>query len=111
MQSPTAIDFHESSILGVHREGNSITLQFEGVHLGDEIYPAIVRLIGVKHLTRDGIEVADFAPECDDGEILTLQHTQTTMHLIVEWPDFKKHLSETHSYRMIFDSIEVEIPS
>jgi len=109
MQSSQTIGFHESTLVGVHRAGGTITLELEDVHLGDEIHSAVIRLSGVKSLTQDGTAVEDLILECKDGEILTLQHTETAMQLIIEWTDFKKHLSETHSYRIIFDSIETEI--
>ncbi|MGA2438577.1 MAG: hypothetical protein ABSF57_08710 [Acidobacteriaceae bacterium] len=109
MQSSQFFGFHESSIVGVHQVGGTITLELDDVQLGEEMRAVVIRLIGVKSITRDGIEVADLVMEYEDGEILTLEHTETTSHLIVEWNDFKQHLSKTHSYRMIFDSIEIEI--
>lgn len=109
MQSTQKIGFHESSVVSVRRVGGTITVELEGVQLGDDLRPASIRLSGVQTIIRDGVAVNDLASEFADGEVLTLEHTPKALHLIVEWTDFKKHHSLTHSYRIECDSIEVEI--
>lgn len=108
MQSVPRIGFHESSVVGVRREGGTLTLELEGVHLGDDLRTASIRLTGVQTIIRDGTAVDDLGSGAD-GEVLTLKHTQRTLHLIVEWTDFKKHQSVTHSYKIECDSVEVKI--
>jgi hypothetical protein len=109
MQSAQTIGFHESSLVGVSREDGNITLELEGVHVGNELHFAVVCLKGVQSLTCDGFGVDDLVPEAEDGEVLTLQHTKNTLHLIVEWNDFKKRQSKTSSYRIACNLVEVEI--
>jgi len=109
MQSTQRIGFHESDVVGIRRENGMIILELEGVHLGDELRNASIRLTGVKTIIRDGMAIDDMAWECEAGEVLTLKHTQDTFHLIVEWTDFKKHQSQTHSYKIECDSVDVEI--
>jgi hypothetical protein len=109
MQSTKRIGFHESSVVGIRREDGTVTIELEGVHLGDDLRAASIRLTGVQTIIRDGVAVDDLASECEEGEVLTLQHTQNTLHLIVEWTDFKKHQSLTHSYKVECDLVEIEI--
>lgn len=63
----------------------------------------------IQAVARDGILVDDLTPEYEDGEVLTLEHTPNSLYLIVEWNDFKKHLSVTRSYRISCGSLRVEI--
>ena len=104
------IGFHEASIVGLRHEGGTVTFELEGVHLGAEMHSAIIQLKGVQKITRNGVQVKNLVMESDDGEILTLQNTGTTLRLLVEWNDFKKHHSQTSSYRITSNSIKVEIP-
>ena len=82
MQSTQRIGFHESDVVGIRRENGMIILELEGVHLGDELRNASIRLTGVKTIIRDGMAIDDMAWECEAGEVLTLKHTQDTFHLI-----------------------------
>lgn len=109
MQPAQTIGFHESSIVAMRRDGGAITLELDGVHVGEQICSAVISLKGVRVVTCDGVEVEDLVTEAEDGEVLTLQHTETTLHLIVEWTDFKKHQSTTRSYRFQCNSVEVLI--
>jgi hypothetical protein len=104
-----SVGFHESSIARIRRDGTTITLELEGVHFEMGTLSASVRLMGVQTITRDGIEVGDLVPESEDGEVLTLQSTENTLHLIVEWPDFENHQNQTRSYRITYDALEIEI--
>jgi hypothetical protein len=104
----TSIGFHESSVVRVYRESASIILMLEDVHVGDEIRSAVLRMKGVKSIKRDGQEVQDLTAESKDGEILTLEYTESALHLIVEWSDFLAHKNHTASYRLTFDSITVD---
>lgn len=109
MQPAQTIGFHESSIVAMRREDGTVTLELEGVHLGEKICSAVISLKGVQIVTCDGVEVGALVEEAEDGEVLTLRHTEATLHLIVEWTDFKKHQSTTRSYRFQCNSVEVEI--
>jgi hypothetical protein len=109
MQSLPTISFHEASIIDFVVKGETITLKLEGVRLGEETHTAVIQLKGVRTLTRDGIGVQDLVSEPEDGEVLTLEYTESTLYLIVEWTDFKRHHSETHSYQIICNSIQVEL--
>jgi len=109
MQPAQTIGFHESTVVSVHREDKAIILELDEVHLGDEIRSATIRMKDVQSITRDGVEVEDLLAESDDGEVLTLQYADQSLHLIVEWPDFVKHQPQTRSYRIAFGSIEVDI--
>jgi hypothetical protein len=109
MPSSQSVGFHESSIVSVCREDKKIILKLDGVHVGEETHSATIQMSGVERVTRDGIEVEDLVQESEDGEVLTLQHTNSTLHLIVEWPDFINHQHQTRSYRLAFASCEVAI--
>jgi hypothetical protein len=100
---------HESSIVGFRLESATLTIELEGVHRGNEVASATIRLFGVKSIERDGIAIRALPQELDDGEVLTLEHTEETLELLAEWTDFKTHLSETHSYRVICDSLTIKI--
>jgi hypothetical protein len=109
MQSIQRTGFHESTVATVLLKRGMLTLDLEGVHLGAQLRAASIRLTGVKTIIRDGVAVDDLGSEVEGDEVLTLEHTQRTLHLIIEWTDFEKHHSATHSYKIEGDSIEVEV--
>jgi hypothetical protein len=109
MHSTQRISFHESSLVSSRYVGRTLALELEGVHVEDDTRDVSIRLEGVSTILRDGTQVESFTEECEDGEILTLEYTEASMYLIVEWTDFKSHTSETHSYRFACDSVSVEI--
>jgi len=108
MQSTQRIGFHESTINSVHNEAGALVVELDGVHFGDTVRPASVRIAGIQAITRDGIPTVDLLEECKDGEVLTLQYSDQVVQLIVECTDFKNHRSQTYSYRIACDSVEVE---
>ena len=109
MQPVQTIGFHESSIVAMRREESAITLELEGVHYGEQVCSAVILLKNVRSVTCDGIEVETLHAEAEDGEVLTLQHTNASLHLIIEWTDFNKHQSATRSYRFKCGSVEVDV--
>jgi len=103
------LDFHEASIVSVTSENSDIVLELEGGHFGEKFCDAKLRLIGVKEILRDGIVVENFVAEFSDGEIVSLEHSETTIKLIIEWPDFVNHRRATNSYRIISAAILTEV--
>ena len=103
------LSFHESSLVSWHYFGGALTLKFEGVHVEEAIRNAVLRLEAVSSILRDRVPVESFASEFEDGEVLTLEYTRTSLYVIIEWTDFKNHKSETHSYRIACESLSVEI--
>jgi hypothetical protein len=90
MQSNQRISFHESSVVGFRRLAGTVILELEGVHVDDNLRTASIRLMDIRAIARDGIPGDDLTPECEDGEVLTLEHTPNSLYLIVEWNDFKR---------------------
>jgi hypothetical protein len=109
MQSTQRISFHESSLVGSFRVDTTTTLKLEGVHVEGNTRNVSIRLEHVNTVLVDGTELEDFPEVCENGEILTLEYTQKSLYMIVECTDFKNHKSQTHSYRIGCDSLNVEI--
>jgi hypothetical protein len=109
MHSTQRVSFHESSLVGWRHLGGTLTLELEGAYVGGDIRNVSLRLEAVSTVLRDGVAVESFTSEFQDGEVLTLEYTETSLHVIVEWTDFKSHQSQTHSYRIACESISVEI--
>jgi hypothetical protein len=117
MKLPQEISFHDSGIVGVRRENNSIILTLENVTVADgkseghgwSLRQATVRLTGVREISCDDKPVADLVPVYESGEVWTLEHTTDSVHLIVDWTDYETHRSQTQSYRISCDSLQVEI--
>ncbi len=108
MQSAQKIGFHESTISRVRNEDKSRVIELDGVHFGETVQTALVRIKGVEAITRDGIPIEEALAECSDGEVLRLEYSDQVVQLIVECTDFKNHRSQTYSYRIACDSVEVE---
>jgi hypothetical protein len=109
MHSTQRISFHESSLVSWRDLGATLTLELEEVHVGSEMRCISLELEAVSTVLRDGVHVESFDSEFKDGEILTLEYTETSLYMIVEWTDFGSHKSQTHSYRIACDEISVEI--
>jgi hypothetical protein len=109
MHSTQRISFHESSLVSSRCVNQTLSLELEEVKVEDDTRNVLLRLEGVNIVLRDGIRVESFTTECEDGEILTLEYTKTSLYLIIEWTDFKSHKNQTHSYRIGCDSVNVDI--
>lgn len=117
MELPQEISFHDSGIVSVRREGDSIIVTLENITVTDgksearcgSLRQATVRLAGVRAITCDDKPVADLVPVYESGEVWTLESTTDSVHLIVDWTDYKTHRSQTQSYRIMCDSLEVAI--
>jgi hypothetical protein len=104
------IGFHEATLSGVRRdEDGSICLMFEGVHVDNQVRSAIICLTQVRQIIRDGSPVDDFTMECQDCEVLTLDRTPVSLHLIVEWNDFESHRHLTRSYHIACESVSANV--
>jgi hypothetical protein len=79
MESTQRLGFHESTIASVRNEAGSLIVELDGVHFGDSVRPASIRVTGIRAITRDGIPAADLLPECEDGEVLTLQYSEQVL--------------------------------
>lgn len=109
MHSIKGTSFHEATIVGVRRENATIAPDLEGVYVDGNKRNATVCLHGVHTITCDGLTVSDLVMEYQDGEILTLDYSPTSLHLIVDWTDFKNHHQKSRSYKISYDSAEIKI--
>ena len=107
------LSFHDSTIISVRREDDSVVLVVKDVAIGDGFGDAVgrgtVRFVGVLTITRDGCPVDDLVPVYEDGEIWTLDHKTDVVALIVDWTDYKTHRSQTHCYQITCRSVQVDI--
>lgn len=109
MRSAQRIGFHESTIVSVRQEDGAIDFVLEDVHVDDSLHTVSIRAAGVKRMLFDGNAIEDFTGRWEGGEILTLNHTDRDLHLIVELTDFKTHLAETHSCQITCESILINV--
>ena len=78
------IGLHEAGVTDIRRDPDgTLFLLMEGVHVDDQLRNVSVRLNGVDQIMRDGLPVDDFAMECEDGEVLTLETGPDSIRLIV----------------------------
>jgi hypothetical protein len=109
MRSIEQLSFHESTLIGITRQGQSLSLELEDVHTGDGNANVVITMSGVRAIVCDGKMIDKFAMEAEEAEVLTLQFSATSMELIVEWPDFLTHKDWTRSYQFEFDELDVTL--
>lgn len=103
--------FHESTVLNFKRHDDSIKLELEDVstgHIGESKSHVFITCNGIKKIKTDAKESGSNLMAAEDGEVLTLNFTNQTMELIVQWNNFSQHHHFIHAYYIDFDSFQIE---
>jgi hypothetical protein len=102
------ISFHDSTLLRIREVDGTTSLDFEQVYVDAEIRTASVHLYNVTTILRNGDPVDRLIMESEDGEVLDLDSTSTSLHLVVTWHD-PQRLERTRTYDIECESLSVEI--
>ena len=108
-QDLTQVSFHEATVVGLFRNGSTVTLTLDDVYIAGVQRPAKVVIEGVSVTLRDGSPVDGLHMEKEDGEILTLRREGSEVKLAVEWNDFAAKSQETVVYSLLGQKIEMRI--
>lgn len=92
------VSFHEATVTAFYTCGDMVYLNLADVKSGDSCRVATITISGVTRLLKDRQEVEVISAEHQDGEVLTLEIGTSDLYVIVQWNDFEKHQSKTHSY-------------
>jgi hypothetical protein len=103
--------FHDSSLVAIVHHDDDASLSFENVYVDGVLRFAEVILNGVIQISRDNSPIEKLEIVHDDGEVLELSAIDGTLTMLVEWVDYKRHLSTTHSYQITCKSIVSRIGS
>ncbi len=107
MNLDSGVSFHESSLVGSSSGEGTIILQIEGARRDGIECDLCLHLNGVKTVAQDGIETENFEGG-GDGEILTLDLQKNALYMIVEWTDWDTRKSQTCSYKIGYESFEID---
>jgi hypothetical protein len=108
-QDLTQVSFHEATIVGLSRNGSTVTLALDDVYIAGVQRAAKVVIEGVNATLRDGSPIDGLHMEKEDGEILTLRRESGEVILAVEWNDFAAKSQETVVYSLLGQKIELRI--
>jgi hypothetical protein len=100
---PADLSFHDAAIAAIRREGTSYILDVEDVAVnhGEDVVNGTLTLEGVRRITIDGRETADFIMAGDDGEIVELEQLPgQVIRLVVIWTQFTPN-DETRNLYLI----------
>jgi hypothetical protein len=100
---PADLSFHDAAIAAIQREGTSYILDVEDVAVnhGEDVVNGTLTFDGVRRITIDGRETAEFVMAGDDGEIIELEQLPgPVFRLVVIWTLFTSN-DETQSRYLI----------
>jgi hypothetical protein len=107
MKNIKFVQFHESTIVDFHLSDLQLQLKID-----EAIYNGVkseinIEFDGVRELFVDDVVCRKYQMPFPDGEIYTLEISETSAKLIVQWNDFKKHYSVVHSYYFVFNGMRM----
>ncbi len=105
MLSDRNVSFHESTILDIQHNGDTVVLKLEGVQAGAAKTSGFLYISGIRSLECDGTNIQSFGSELIDSEILTLNLGESRLLLIVECTDFATRNSLIHCYSSLYDAV------
>ena len=92
------ISFHEATVIEFCKYNSTIKLRLDDVVIEGVKEKATLEISPVASLTVDG-EISDMVSMlADDGEVLSLEYSNSSISVIVEWHDFVKGFEVTKSY-------------
>jgi hypothetical protein len=97
--------FHEATVTGFQRIGSRLILCLEDVAIGGVSSELKLEFSGVREFQVDGISHGDASMAFADGEVLTLDISADSVQFIVEWNDFRQHVSVIRSYHFLYSSV------
>ena len=96
----TQVSVHDSSLVGVSRNGLTIRLAVEGVNASDSQSSMDVVISGVDAILQDGLPIHDLQMETPDGEIVQLAQENRTVTLIIRWHSYAPKFHKTAVYSL-----------
>lgn len=110
MNVPESFSFHEADVLRFFRIDYSIRLELSGFYLDDnDPYQAVVEVFGVHRIEIDNEVSTSELMAAEDGEVLTLEKTASSLYVIIEWNTWSPRRSFIHSYRVFGETVRVSV--
>lgn len=110
MLNTSQISFHEATVLRIIKQDDTLQLVLGDVLMEGRKREVSFLVSSVSSLTIDG-NILFNAPlmEAEDGEVLTLEMSDSYMYFIVEWHDFSRNTSIIRSYRVLGDKVTMSM--
>lgn len=109
MNAPQQIGFHEATVVRFCRYDTNLQLELEDVLVGGRKSRVVLTVSPVLKVMVDAKLSNSPLMEADDGEILTLEMSENTLSLIIEWNDFLHGRSFTKSYQVLGGEVTILI--
>lgn len=109
MQLPESYSFHEASVDKFFRPDDCVRLELSGIYGDDDDdrYAAVLEVSGVRLIETDAVGSNLMAAE--DGEVLTLEHGQNELYVIIEWRNYSPNKTFIHAYRVHGENVTVTV--
>lgn len=101
--------FPESTVTGFIRVGNSVRLEMIDVDVEEERRSVVVEVLGVHRIEIDNEVSTSELMAAEDGEVLTLEKTASSLYVIIEWNTWAPRRSFIHSYRVFGEAVRVSV--
>lgn len=94
------LSFHDATVVVFDRRQDAVCLGLSDVHHHQGSRSVRIEVRDIVEIIADGAVVDTIAMEHEDGEVLTLEVSDESIFLIVQWNDFDNRKSVTRSYRI-----------
>lgn len=103
------LGFHESTIVQFETHGADLELILDDVVVNGKKSTVSLKVTSIAYAAIDGVQSDLLAMEAEDGEVLTLDISDSCLWLMVEWNDFCSRKSITREYKVCGNSVSVSI--
>jgi hypothetical protein len=101
-------EFHDTSLVGISRNGSTLILKIEYYDDDDNEQSADVSIAGVGTILREGTPIHSLAMETDHGSIIVLGEENHGVKLLLNWIDFSSKSHTMGYYEMPGATIQAQ---
>jgi len=101
--------FHESTVTGFQFSDGIFLMELEDVSCGEKFVKVRIEVEAVSTMCVDSDSTAMVTMPTGDGEVLSLDIRDAEVDALIEWNDFSKGESITHSYGVVGEKVNVAV--
>lgn len=102
-------EFHESTVTNFSFDDGSFLIELEDVSFDKTKVKVTVEVESVSRILIDSELVDIVTMSAGDGEVLSLKLGESRLDVLIEWNDFSRGKSITHSYDIKGEKLNVTV--
>ena len=110
MKLPEPWEYHDALVDRFLRSDDSVRLEMSQVGVDEtESCPVVLEVFGVHRIEVDDKSSDSELMAAEHGTVLTLEHTENDLYVIIEWKLYSPRRTFTHAYRVHGERVRVSV--